>query len=186
MTPKYNRNTTGTQLLQDLGAEIKDKIVLITGVTPGGIGGHFVVKLAQGQPRLIILAGRNATAAQQSADAIAAASPGVATRFLNLDLSALQKVREAAAELNAWADVPRVDVLVNNAAVMAVPYGKTVDGFERQFGVNHLAHFLFTNLIMDKILASSSPRVVNVSSDGHRLNPIRWTDYNFGVSICRV
>ncbi|KAL7934364.1 hypothetical protein V8C35DRAFT_302373 [Trichoderma chlorosporum] len=62
---------------------------------------------------------------------------------------------------------------------MAVAYGTTVDGVELQFGSNHLGPFLFTNLIMDKLLASKAPRVVNVSSDGHRLNPIRFFDYNF-------
>jgi NAD(P)-dependent dehydrogenase (short-subunit alcohol dehydrogenase family) len=62
---------------------------------------------------------------------------------------------------------------------MACEYGKSVDGFERQFAVSHLGPFLFTNLIMKKILAAPEPRVVNVSSDGHRLSGIRWFDPGF-------
>jgi NAD(P)-dependent dehydrogenase (short-subunit alcohol dehydrogenase family) len=183
MAPKYNGKTTGTQLLQDLGDNIKDKIILITGVTPGSIGGHFALAVAKGHPRLLILAGRNAATTQQTADAIVAAHPDVATKTLPLDLSSFQAVRDAVAAVHAWPDVPRLDVLVNNAGIMAEPWAKTVDGVERQFAVNHLGHFLLTNLLMDKLLAAPAPRVVAVSSDGHRLSPIRWTDYNFGVSM---
>ncbi|TFK78017.1 NAD(P)-binding protein, partial [Polyporus arcularius HHB13444] len=72
-----------------------------------------------------------------------------------------------------------IDVLVNNAGIMATPYGKTVDGIESQFGTNHIGHFLFTNLIIPKLLESKQGRVVNVSSNGHRLSDIRWDDFNF-------
>ncbi len=72
-------------------------------------------------------------------------------------------------------------VRVNNAGIMAVPWSKTEDGFESQFATNYLGHFLFTNLLMSKLLAAKTPRVVIVSSNGHRLSPIRWTDINYGV-----
>ncbi|TFK86693.1 NAD(P)-binding protein, partial [Polyporus arcularius HHB13444] len=86
--------------------------------------------------------------------------------------------RKAAAEVLSWPEP--IDVLVNNAGIMATPYGKTVDGIESQFGTNHIGHFLFTNLIMPKLLESKQgPRVVNVSSNGHRLSDIRWDDFNF-------
>jgi NAD(P)-dependent dehydrogenase (short-subunit alcohol dehydrogenase family) len=62
---------------------------------------------------------------------------------------------------------------------MAGPHVKTEDGLERNFGSNHIGHFLFTNLIMPKILAANNPRVVSVSSSGHRLGPVRFDDYNF-------
>ncbi|RSL90360.1 hypothetical protein CEP51_000754 [Fusarium floridanum] len=62
---------------------------------------------------------------------------------------------------------------------MTVPYGLTEDGIEKQFQTNHLGHFLFTNLIMNKILSARAPRVVSISSAGHRHHSIRWTDYNF-------
>jgi hypothetical protein len=99
----------------------------------------------------------------------------------------LAAVREAAEIVNSWADVPHIDVLVNNAGLMATPYSLTKDGFESQFGTNHLGHFLFTHLIMDKILASKSPRAVNITSDGHHLNPTRRFEYKFSISSsCQI
>jgi NAD(P)-dependent dehydrogenase (short-subunit alcohol dehydrogenase family) len=62
---------------------------------------------------------------------------------------------------------------------MAGPYQTTKDGLELQFGSNHIGHFLFTNLIMPKVLASNNPRIINVSSNGHKLSPIRFEDWNF-------
>lgn len=85
--------------------------------------------------------------------------------------------------MNSEVDVPHIDILVNNADLIATPYSLTKDGFESQFGTNRVEHFLFTNLIIDKILALKSPRVVNITSDGHRLNPIRWLDYDFSLSL---
>lgn len=182
MASKYNTNTTADELVKDYASDIKNKIILTTGVAPGGLGAAFVESIGKGQPSLLILTGRTVEKAQKTADTIAAANPNVKVRILKLDLSSFASVREAADAVNAWADVPHIDVLVNNAGLMATPYSLTKDGFESQFGTNHLGHFLFTNLIMDKILAAKSPRVVNITSDGHRLNPIRWADYNFSVS----
>lgn len=88
-------------------------------------------------------------------------------------------VCKAAETVNSWAVVPQVDVLVNNAGIMAVPYKLTEDGVESQFQTNHLSRFLFTNLIMDKILVSKAPRIIFVSSSLHRIGHIRWSDYNF-------
>ncbi|KAI0157183.1 short-chain dehydrogenase/ reductase [Hypoxylon sp. FL1284] len=180
MASKYDKHTTGSQLVKELEANIKGKVILVTGVTPGGIGAWFSIAVAKASPRLIILAGRKPAAAQKTTEDIAAVNSAVATKTLNIDLASLDSVRTAASEVLTWSDVPHIDVLVNNAAIMAVPYKKTVDGFESQFGTNHLGHFLFTNLIMGKILASKTPRIVSVSSNGHRLNPIRWTDINYG------
>lgn len=164
-------------------AEIKDKVVLTTGPSPTSIGATFVEAIARAQPALIILAGRNLSKLRKTADAISQKQPQVPVRLLQLDLGSLAAVREAAAEVKSWDDVPHIDVLVNNAGIMATKFALSPDGFENQFATNHLGHFLFTNLIMDKVLASRSPRVVNVSSDGHRLGPIRWADYNFRVRM---
>ncbi|XXH00681.1 hypothetical protein Hte_007031 [Hypoxylon texense] len=180
MASKYDKHTTGSQLVKDLEGNIKDKVILVTGVTPGGIGAWFSLAVAKASPRLIILAGRKPAAGQKTAEDIASINPEVATKLLMIDLASFSSVRTAASEVLSWSDVPHIDVLANNAAIMAVPYSKTVDGFESQFGTNHLGHFLFTNLVMEKLLASKTPRLVSVSSDGHRLNPIRWTDYNYG------
>ncbi|ROT41097.1 retinol dehydrogenase 13, partial [Sodiomyces alkalinus F11] len=160
---------------------IAGKVVLVTGVSQYGLGSAFVKAIAASHPSLLVLAGRNVTKAQATADEVAgsAASPSTETRILQLDLCSLSAVRAAAATVNGWADVPRIDVVVNNAGIMATEFALSPDGYESQFATNHLGPFLFTNLIMDKILASSSPRIVMVSSDGHQLCPVRFADYNF-------
>ncbi|KAI1384514.1 NAD(P)-binding protein [Hypoxylon trugodes] len=179
MAKSYDTNTTSDELIKDFGNEIKGKIILVTGVTPGGLGAVYAEFVSKGQPALIILASRNLENLEKVVEKINATSPGVKTRLLQLDLGSFVRVREAADAVNSWDDVPKIDVVVNNAGLMATDYFLTTDGFESQFGTNHLGHFLFTNLIMKKILASKAPRIVNITSDGHRLNPIRWDDYNF-------
>jgi NAD(P)-dependent dehydrogenase (short-subunit alcohol dehydrogenase family) len=183
MPAPYSPDTTANELVRDYADIIKGKVVLVTGVTPGSLGAEFAESVAKGAPSLLILAGRSVEKTQQTADVITAAPLDTLVRVLQLDLASLSAVREAAKATNSWTDVPQIDVLVNNAGLMAVDHKQTVDGFESQFGVNHLGHFLFTNLIINKILVSKSPRVVNISSDGHRLNPIRWADYNFRVCL---
>ncbi|CAM1510496.1 Fc.00g008310.m01.CDS01 [Cosmosporella sp. VM-42] len=180
MAPPYTNKATVNELAADYASIIKGKTILTTGVTPGGLGAVFVEAIAASNPALLILAGRTACKVQATADAITSKYPDVRTRMLILDLSSMKQVREAAKEVKSWADVPRIDVLVNNAAVMAIDYKATVEGFETQFATGHLGHFLFTNLIIDKLLASGSPRVVSVSSDGHRLSAIRWADPHWG------
>ncbi|KAJ7693557.1 retinol dehydrogenase 13 [Mycena rosella] len=175
-TRKYDATATADALVAELADEIKGKVILTTGVSPGGIGATFVEAIAKAHPALLILAGRNV----DKVAAVAALLPeGVKTRVLQLDLASLAAVRAAADIVRQWKDVEHIDVVVNNAAIMATDFALSPDGFESQLATNHLGHFLFTNLIMDKILASKAPRVVNVSSDGHRLSPIRWADLNF-------
>lgn len=179
MPAPYNSATTGTEVARDLAAHIKGKVILTTGVTPGGLGAHFVELVAAAKPALVILTGRSPAKPQQTADAIAKAHPEVKTRILKLDLGSLAAVREAAAEVNSWDDVPAIDVVVNNAAIMGVDFALSPDGFESQFATNHLGHFLFTNLIIGKVLAAKEPRIVSVSSDGHRCSPVRFHDNDF-------
>lgn len=161
---------------------IANKTILTTGVSPTSLSSPFVHALAAASPALLILAGRSAPKLAQTAAALAAAYPHVKTRSLTLDLASLKAVRAAAEEVLAWDDVPAIDVLVANAGIMGTPYALTEDGVESQFATNHLAHFLFTNLVMGKLLASAAPRVVSVSSNGHRLSGVRWGDLNFNAS----
>ena len=182
MAPQYNKDTTGSELVQEYASIIKGKVILTSGVTPGGLGATFVEAIAKAQPALLILAGRNPAKGEETAKTITEANPDVKVRTLKLDLGSFAGAREAAQEVNSWEDVPHIDVLVNNASIMGTPYAVTTDNIEAQFATNHLAPFIFTNLIIKKILASSSPRIVNVSSDGHRMSPIRFNDYNFDVS----
>ena len=96
---------------------------------------------------------------------------------VNLDLSALDSVRAAASSIGAR--YPRIDILVNNAGVMFTPHELTADGFELQFGVDHLGHFLLTTLLMPQLRAAGEARVVTVSSEAHRPWPIDLTDLDF-------
>lgn len=178
--PSLDGETTAEELVEHLASEIKDKVILTTGVSPGSLGAHFVRAIAHAQPRLLILAGRTKSKIEETVRAIQADGSTTATRVLELDLASLENVRDAAASVNRHEG--SIDVLVNNAGIMASDYHTTVDGFEGQFGTNHLGAWLFTNLIMDKV--SSSPgggRVVNVSSNGYRFSGIRFYDYDFHV-----
>ncbi|KAL8962585.1 MAG: hypothetical protein Q9193_001027 [Seirophora villosa] len=155
----YNFKTTAEEVAADYGDIIRGKIV-------------------RHSPKLLILAGRNLGKCEETAKAIKSASPGVSSRLLKLDPGSLEQTRKAAAEVNGYPE--SVDVSCNNAGVMASPYTLTKDGLETQFAVNHIGHFLFTNLIMPKLLASSGgARIVSVSSDGHRLGPVRFDDWNW-------
>lgn len=176
-----NTETTGQELVAKYSSQIHGKVVLATGVSPGGLGAHFLQAIAAGKPKLIILAGRDAQKCRVTADSIIAEYPGIKTKILALDLSSLANVRAAAQEVLTWLDVPFIDILVNNAGIMATPFSLSTDGYESQFASNHLGHFLFTNLIMPKILASLTPRVVTVSSGGHRYGGVRFSDINFDV-----
>lgn len=180
-------DTTGLEAATLFPSSIRDKTILVTGVARTGIGGTTAVALASQAPRFLILSGRDATKVQGVIDDIKEKYPNVKTRFLRMDLSNQASVRKAAAELMNWADVEGLDVLINNAGVMGLPERVlSVDGIEMQFATNHIGHFLFTNLIRNKLVAaaknSSQPgavRVINVSSLGHVFGPIRFSDINF-------
>lgn len=156
--------------------------VLVTGVTPGSLGAQTAISIARANPTLIILAARNSSKIAALAEEIARISPNVKTHSLVIDLGSQASVRSAAAEVLAL-NTP-IDVLINNAGVMAEdPYKKTVDGIENTFGINHIGHFLLTNLLMPRILEAASKRgearVVNVSSGGQRRSDVCWDDINF-------
>ncbi len=177
----YNRqNALASGIAKDNASNIAGKIVLVTGVTQNGLGATFAEETAKHNPQLLILAGRSKSKVQATADKIAKdpASAGTQTRVLVLDLADQTQVRNAAKEVMSWPE-DRIDVVMNSAGIMAGPYWATKDGLEGQFGSNHIGPFLFTNLIMPKLLASPSPRVVNVSSDGHRFSGIRFDDPGF-------
>jgi NAD(P)-dependent dehydrogenase (short-subunit alcohol dehydrogenase family) len=134
--------------------------------------------LATANPKLIILAGRSKERASTTIDAIKLNHPSVGVSFVTLDTASIKSVRNAAAEIKTLTD--KIDVLINNAGVMAVPYSKTEDGLEQQFATNHVGHFLLTNLIIDQIIAAGpGSRIVNLSSFGHRRSPVRFDDYGF-------
>jgi NAD(P)-dependent dehydrogenase (short-subunit alcohol dehydrogenase family) len=179
MTPTFNETARASELVPYYATKIIGKTILITGVSTGSLGESFVKQVAAGRPTTFILAGRSPVKFQSLVDSLTSAHPEITIKSLALDLTSLAQVRQAAETVNGWTDIPQIDVLVNNAGIMAVPYHLTEDGFESQLQTNHLGHFLFTNLIMNKILASQVPRVILVSSMAHRQGVFRWADYNF-------
>lgn len=176
-TPSFE--STAEEVAAYYAPQIKDKVILTTGVSPGGLGAYFVQTIAAYKPKLLILAARDESKIKETAAAIAKEYPDIPTRNLVLDLGDLKQVWGAAKEVLAYEE--DIDVLVNSAAVMACPYAKTVDGLELQFGTNHVGHFLFTNAILEKILRVKG-RVVNVSSAGHRFGGVGFDDVGFSVS----
>jgi len=172
----FTYNTEVEEVATYFENEIKGKTVLITGCTIGGLGFEASRVVAKHQAGLVILAGRKQESLDQAIEKIKAETPSANLRSLVIDLASLESVKHAAAEVNAYSEP--IDVLINNAAIMASPYHTTKDGFEAQFGTNHIGPFLFTNLILPKVLASKTgaPRIVNVSSVGHVISPIRLDD----------
>jgi NAD(P)-dependent dehydrogenase (short-subunit alcohol dehydrogenase family) len=124
-----------------------------------------------------VLAGRDPERLRSAADAITSETAAAAVETVELELDSLASVRSAAVEISAR--FPRVDVLINNAGVMFTPYQQTTDGFEIQFGVNHLGHFELTLRLMPLLENAGSARVVNLSSDGHKIFDIDLDDPNW-------
>ena len=145
------------------------RTAVITGANTG-LGYETAAALAA-KGAHVVLAVRNLDKGQAAATLIGRRSPGASVAVQELDLTSLDSVRAAADNLRA--DHDTIDLLINNAGVMFTPKSTTADRFELQFGTNHLGHFAFTGLLLDRILAVSGSRVVTVSSVGHRIRPQR-------------
>ncbi len=138
---------------------------------------------ASGRPKTLILASRTKANLEAVADSITDKFDGVDVKIVVVDFASQASVRAAADQVKK--EVSKIDILVNNAAV--VPHSRkwTVEHIELQFGANHIGPFLFTNLLLPllreaaKDAAPGDTRVINVSSGGHNLSPIRFHDYNF-------
>ena len=149
------------------------KTVLITGAS-AGIGKATASELAARGARVALLC-RDAAKAERARAEIRARTPDAAVDVVPLDLRSLASVRACAkAVLDAY---PRIDVLVNNAGVFPPNLRKTEDGFEEQIGVNHLGHYLLTNLLLERLAASAPARVVNVSSMMHAGGAIDFASF---------
>ena len=152
--------------------DLSGKTIVVTGGN-SGIGYEAALEFARKRAQ-VVLACRDLGKARAAVDKIAAASPGANVQVMALDLASLASVR-------GFSDAFHVEhralhVLCNNAGVMALPYRTTVDGFEMQFGTNHLGHFALTGLLLDLLLATDGARVVNVASGAHRIGKIRFDD----------
>ena len=155
-------------------ALLNGKTVIITGAN-AGIGKETAVDLARRNAR-VIMACRSVEKGEKAAVEVRKRSGSDNVVFMKLDLASLTSVRQFAARV--LEEEPRLDILINNAGVMACPYTKTEDGFEMQFGVNHLAHFLLTNLLLDRLKEAPSARIVNLSSLAHGFGKINFDDLN--------
>ncbi|EJD38706.1 NAD(P)-binding protein [Auricularia subglabra TFB-10046 SS5] len=180
MSPSFHFGSTGDEVVAAFPNQVKGRIFLITGPAPNGIGESTALALATAQPGTLILAGPTIAEFKSVADAVVKLSPSTKVISVQLDLSSQASVHRAASELLANQDAPRIDVLINNAGIMATLWGTTAEGIEQQFGTNHIGHFLLTSLLLPKLLASSAPRVVNLTSSGHRLGKNElFEDYNY-------
>jgi NAD(P)-dependent dehydrogenase (short-subunit alcohol dehydrogenase family) len=158
--------------------------VVLTGASVNGLGAHTVIALANSQPppaRLVLLA-RSASKVQPVIDTIKSINPSIEATFVSISLDSLASVRKAAEEtLSKLGSDGKIDILINNAGIMATPFSKTEDGFENQFATNHLGHFQLTKSLWPAIKAAGpQARVINVTSVGYKISPFRPDDYNFG------
>lgn len=145
----------------------QNRIAIVTGAN-SGIGFETAKALAK-KDATVILACRNLEKATRAANQIRQAVANVKLEVIQLDLADLNSVREFAKIFNG--KYSRLDLLINNAGIMIPPFSKTKDGFEMQFGSNHLGHFALTGLLMPTIRATPKARIVNVSSMAHSARP---------------
>jgi NAD(P)-dependent dehydrogenase (short-subunit alcohol dehydrogenase family) len=157
MTP--GRPSTADEVLA--GTDLSGRVAVVTGAS-AGLGAE-VARAMRAHGAEVVGAVRDTASAPH------------ATRAVRLDLASLESVRAAAKEITAT--VPRIDLLFNNAGVMAAPQARTAEGFDRQLGTNHLGHFLLTALLAGSLAPDG--RIVNTSSLGHMLTGMRWDDPHF-------
>ena len=151
------------------------RLAIITGVN-SGIGLETARELAR-QGAKVVLACRSEARATPAIQDILAELPQARLEFMRLDLADLDQVREFAAAVHERFD--HLDLLINNAGVMTPPASKTTQGYELQFGVNHLGHFALTGQLLDLLMATQGARVVNVSSLAHRQAKMTFDDLDF-------
>ena len=151
------------------------RVAVVTGAN-SGLGYETARVLAQ-HGAVVVMACRNAQKAEAAANKIRALNPTGEVVVMTLDLSDLKSVQDFAEAFRASYD--RLDLLVNNAGIMVPPLGRTAQGFETQFGVNHLAHFALTARLLGLLESTPGARVVNVSSAAHRFGRIDFEDLNW-------
>ena len=172
-TSQFGATTTADEALE--GVDLRGKLVLITGGS-SGLGQESARALAA-KGAHVVLTARDVAKGRGVAESITASTGTANIELEELELDSLASVRAFAARFLARHD--RLDVLLNNAGVMACPLGHTSDGFELQFGTNHLGHFLLTCLLAPALRKGAPSRVVSLSSRGHHLAPVDFDDPNF-------
>src|SRR5215468_6993570 len=161
----------------------RGRLAVVTGANTGL--GFETARVLAARGASVVLAVRDTDKGNRAAARIAGAAPGANLTVQHLDLASLESVRAAAAELRARH--PGIDLLINNAGVMFPPRQSTRDGFELQFGTNHLGHFALTGLLLEQMLPVPGSRVVTVSSLAHRIRArINFDDLQGERSYHRV
>src|SRR5829696_1471554 len=157
------------------------RTAIVTGAN-SGIGYHAAAGLAHAGAR-VVLACRSEDRGREAFDRLKAAKPRADVELRLLDLADLSSVRDFAAA--AREELDEINLLVNNAGVMAIPRRETADGFEMQLGTNHLGHFALTGLLLPALLAADAPRVVTISSNAHKMGKIDFDDLQSARSYRR-
>ena len=159
----------------------RGRTILVTGAS-SGLGLRTAEALAA-RGAAVLLGCRSMPRGERARAQVAEVATGPAPALVRLDLTDLGSVRTSAVTLTS--SLRHLDVLVNNAGIMAPPLARTAEGFESQFATNHLGHFALTGLLLPALLRAPAPRVVTVSSVMHRMGRARWDDPNFEESRYR-
>jgi len=156
-------------------ADQKGKVVIVTGSSSGL--GWETAKVLANKNATVIVAVRDEEKGNSAVERIEAENPNADIQVMLVDLADLESVRSFAASFKK--NFNKLDLLVNNAGVMNPPYTKTKDGFELQFGTNHLGHFALTGLLIELIRETHGSRIVNVSSTAHKIGNLDFDDLNW-------
>jgi len=172
----FGEQTTTNEVLE--GKDLSGKTVLVTGGS-SGLGEETARSMAAKGAHVVITA-RNLAQMEEAVANIQVDVPEAKLDTLTCDLASLESIKAAGAEANERFE--KIDILINNAGVMACPKTHTSDGFEMQFGTNHLGHFALTKHLMPLIRKGHDMRVVNLSSRGHHITAADLEDPNFETS----
>lgn len=173
ITSPFGMRSTALEVVA--GHDLSGKTALVTGAS-SGIGVETARALLSAGAEAI-LAVRDPQKGEAVAHELRESTGNRNAHVIELDLSSLESVRKAAEHvLSRWA---HINILVNNAGVMATPFSHTAEGFEMQLGTNHLGHFLFTVRLIPALRAAAPSRVVVVSSIGHRRSDVHFEDLNY-------
>jgi len=168
---EFNAESSTADVIE--GISLAGKVAVVTGAS-SGLGVETVRILAGAGAKVVMLA-RNKDKLEGVADDLRSANPGANVDTETVDLADLDSVREAAAVIAS--KYPAIDILINNAGVMACPLARTAQGFEMQFGTNHVGHFLFACLLVPAL--TDTARVVSLSSGGHKFGAMDFDDPNY-------
>ena len=161
--------------------DLHGKVAIVTGANSGL--GYFTTQELARRGAVIVMACRNQQKAKAAMILIHKEVPKARLHFIKLDLASLKSIKSFAKEFKQAFE--QLDILCNNAGIMAIPYSKTADGFEMQFGTNHLGHFALTALLIDVLMKTPKSRIVNVSSIAHHFGKMNFEDLNSEKSYAK-